>query len=310
MRKARFLFSILFLLLLSCNIVSALELQVIYLVPTDMKSPTEKEVDFIVEIMNSVQEYFASEMDRFGFGSKTFLFDRDISIVHGKYSVEQYSILDRLEEEIPVYDFGDENNIHVVFVKGSTNIRGSGGLTFSSCAAGFPWENGDNLDLHKWCKHGVAMPLKTKHPLALTTAHEIGHSLGLTHQHGEPGSLMQGPFWEGAPLNAELFPLSKKSASLLNTHYGLVKRLNHSDPSTQEMNADVNNDGYVDLSDVMIVQSGVQNSVSYNTDLNNDGETNEVDVLIVKAKAMEAIIMAAPSKQRTRTTIWAELKRR
>ena len=77
------------------------------------------------------------------------------------------------------------------------------------------------------------------------------------------------------------------------------------------INADVNNDGYVDLSDVLIVRSAIKNSVSYNTDVNRDGKTDEVDVLIVKAKAHAAIVAAAPSlNRRKRITTWGALKRR
>lgn len=76
------------------------------------------------------------------------------------------------------------------------------------------------------------------------------------------------------------------------------------------IDADVNDDGYVDLSDVMIVRSGMQNSTSYDTDLNNDGVTDEVDLLIVKAKAMEAIAAASPRKRKVKITTWGNLKRR
>ncbi len=74
--------------------------------------------------------------------------------------------------------------------------------------------------------------------------------------------------------------------------------------------ADVNGDGYVDLYDVMIVRSGMQNRVSYNTDINGDGRTDEVDLMIVKAKALEAIAAAAPSKRKVKLTTWADVKRR
>ena len=76
------------------------------------------------------------------------------------------------------------------------------------------------------------------------------------------------------------------------------------------INADVNKDGYVDLYDVMIVRSGMQNSVSYDTDLNDDGVTDEVDLLIVKAKAVEAIAAASPSKRKIKLTTWGSMKSR
>ena len=77
-----------------------------------------------------------------------------------------------------------------------------------------------------------------------------------------------------------------------------------------EIDADVNNDGYVDLYDCLIVRSGMQNSVSYDTDVNNDGVTNILDLLLVKAIAVEAIIAAAPSKRKVNITTWGAIKDR
>ena len=90
--------------------------------------------------------------------------------------------------------------------------------------------------------------------------------------------------------------------------------VNDNGGNTDNIDADINKDGYVDLSDVLIVRSAIQNSVSYDTDVNNDGVTDEIDVLIVKAKAMEALAAAAPSKERLRKrkvkiTTWGAIKR-
>lgn len=76
------------------------------------------------------------------------------------------------------------------------------------------------------------------------------------------------------------------------------------------IDADVNNDGYVDLYDVMIVRSAMQNSTSYDTDLNNDGVTDEVDLHIVKSIAMQAIAAAAPRKRKVNLTTWGSMKMR
>ena len=76
-----------------------------------------------------------------------------------------------------------------------------------------------------------------------------------------------------------------------------------------EIDADVNDDGYVDLSDVLIVRSGMTNKSTYDTDVNNDGVTNILDLLIVKAKAFEAIAAAAPTKRKVNITTWGFLKR-
>ena len=76
------------------------------------------------------------------------------------------------------------------------------------------------------------------------------------------------------------------------------------------IDADVNDDGYVDLYDVLIVRSGMNAETSYDTDVNNDGKTDEVDLLIVKALAMEAIAKASPSKRRVKLTTWGSMKKR
>lgn len=76
-----------------------------------------------------------------------------------------------------------------------------------------------------------------------------------------------------------------------------------------KIDADVNDDGYVDLHDVRIVRSGTQNSTSYDTDINNDGVTDEIDVMLVKAAAHAAIAAAAPRKQKVKLTTWGDLKR-
>ena len=76
------------------------------------------------------------------------------------------------------------------------------------------------------------------------------------------------------------------------------------------VDADVNDDGYVDLYDVMIVRSGMTRKSTYDTDINNDGATNILDLLIVKAKAVEAIAAAAPRKRKVNITTWGAMKRR
>ena len=76
------------------------------------------------------------------------------------------------------------------------------------------------------------------------------------------------------------------------------------------IDADVNDDGYVDLYDVLIVRSGMSVESSYDTDVNNDGKTDEVDLLIVKAIAMEAIVAASPSKRKVKITTWGAMKKR
>lgn len=79
---------------------------------------------------------------------------------------------------------------------------------------------------------------------------------------------------------------------------------------TTIVDADVNNDGSIDIEDVKLVRKGMTENVPYDTDINDDGVTDEVDLLIVKAKAIEAIVAASPQKRKVNITTWGALKRR
>lgn len=92
-----------------------------------------------------------------------------------------------------------------------------------------------------------------------------------------------------------------------------VKQFIHStnDNSDIDLDIDVNDDGNIDIYDVMIVRSGMSSKTTYDTDINNDGITDEVDLAIVKAAAHAAIAAAAPARYRSKKiTTWGALKRR
>ncbi len=82
--------------------------------------------------------------------------------------------------------------------------------------------------------------------------------------------------------------------------------------ASTDIDADIDNNGFVDLSDVLLVRSAMQNPMPYDTDVNNDGKTDELDVLLVKEQAHAAIIAAAPSlirKRKITIDAWGQLKK-
>ena len=89
-----------------------------------------------------------------------------------------------------------------------------------------------------------------------------------------------------------------------------VKQFNDSSNDNSDIDVDVNDDGYVDLYDVLIVRSGMSSKTSYDTDLNNDGITDELDLAIVKAAAHAAIAAASPRKRKVNITTWGSIKSR
>ena len=92
--------------------------------------------------------------------------------------------------------------------------------------------------------------------------------------------------------------------------YSHIHNTTDAHESNIDIDADVNDDGYIDLYDVLIVRSGMTKKSTYDTDINNDGTTNILDLLIVKAKAVEAIVAAAPRKRKVNITTWGAMKRR
>lgn len=54
-------------------------IQVIYWKASDVQTPSQEEIDSVRDVMVEVQSFFASEMDRYGFGPKTFDFNPDIN---------------------------------------------------------------------------------------------------------------------------------------------------------------------------------------------------------------------------------------
>ncbi|MYK19459.1 hypothetical protein F4055_15020, partial [Candidatus Poribacteria bacterium] len=73
-------------------------IEVIYLKPSDIFYSSREDIDFVHDIMIEVQAFFASEMDRYGFGPKTFDFDSDIKIVRGKQKAEYYDSAEAIQD--------------------------------------------------------------------------------------------------------------------------------------------------------------------------------------------------------------------
>ena len=285
-------------------------IELIYFVPRDVQGLNERlDLKRIVDYVATGQKFYAFEMDRLGFGPKTFEFKKDVMVVQGRRASGDYQDINDLRPEIPNRSAWHPNNIQVIFLAGCYDFRGYPGLMAQKCFATV------NDPDETRCKDYVIMPwgLGDKLNIETITAHEIGHALGLPHVTGKTNYLMH-PVREVIPgVEGKVFDfeLSMECAEILNTSDEVSLRPDLIGLSVNiDINTDVNSDGYVDLSDVLIVRSAIQNSVSYDTDVNGDGKTDEIDVLIVKAKAMEALAAAAPSLERRKVTTWGTLKRK
>ena len=281
-------------------------IKVTYWQASDVKMPSQNELDSFRDVMLEVQSFFASEMDRHGFGEKTFSF-KDIEVIKGKHPLRQYASPWTIVNESILIERGLNNQIYVVFFGGSGHIGGNSASSQQLCA---------NIPEQLiYCNNLVVIPTESRHITLPLLTHEIGHAFSLDHAPvrliSNRVDVMYLPLHviPGVTMTLKDFVLSRKDATFLNDG-GRFAIQQEPQNFAQEIDTDVNNNGYIDLYDVMIVKSGMQNSVSYDTDVNNDGVTDETDLAIVKLKAVEAIIAASPMKRRITFTTWSKLKTR
>ena len=313
MKKGRFLFLVWILLSLSLFAYTESPIEVIYFKPSDVQTPSRDEIDSLRDVMIEVQSFFASEMDRHGFGPKTFDFNLDIRVVNGKRVANEYSDVDTVKNETHEIDFEVQNKIDIVFLAGRKRILGGAlGAILPICWTwpGTPQNAND-------CNFLGVIPIGYKEFLLPVTAHEIGHAFGLQHTTNNMTSnrvdiMYEKPvFYEGVKSELKDFALSREDATFLNEGGRLSVQQDSQDLDQEvEIDTDVNDDGYTDLYDCLIVRSGMSLESSYDTDINNDGVTNILDLMLVKAAAFEAIAAAAPSKRKIKITTWGKLKTR
>lgn len=324
-------FSAFFILI--CSVSAQPVVKVAVLRASDQPVVYQHEVNSIRDSIAEVQSFFASEMNRFGYGKKTFEFETYIPVYIGAKKLSEYEAdidVVRWQQGRVLTDFPDD--IHLIFLAGASSIGTSvgtaGGAFTSRCDA-----TGD-------CNYRrlIVVPLEGSSDYRnRITAHELGHAFGfLEHLTSQKRYIMESYALiipgEGSLFNFQLHP---EVARILNKSKDLsvidgvdtekfdkiIRRPNDDEADDNDnggnrdnINADVNADGYVDLSDVMIVRSGMQNSTSYDTDLNDDDITDEIDLAIVKLAAIDSIAAAAPSsgmlrKRKVKITTWGAIKR-
>lgn len=309
MKKGRILLFTWLLVSLSPFVYAEPPIEVIYWQALDVETPSQEELDSFHDVMVEIQSFFSSEMDRHGFGKKTFEF-KDIVVAKGKQKLSEYrrdmTSHREIRKESDLIEWGLDNQIYVVFLGGARHlVTGAMGLSQQLCAV--PPEQ------LIYCNNMIVVSADIPDLILPVTAHEIGHAFSLSHSHqqfmGNRVDVMFAPV--SVTLTLKNYMLSEKDATFLNEN-GRLAVQDSEDMGDQEivLDTDVNGDGYTDLSDVLIVRSAMSVDNLYDTDINNDGVTNILDLMLVKAAAFEAIAAAAPLRRKVITTTWGELKRR
>ena len=283
------------------------------------------ETDDLRKRIIETQSFLASEMKRHGFDAKTFGFSQNIPIYIGAKNLSEYekdADVVRWQQGLALKEFPAD--IHLIFLAGAGSINdGFSGIFTHKC------DNSGNCDFRRLVIIPLAGNVEYRNRVII---HELIHAFGF-YEHLTTGKnyvmekalpIIEG---EGHLLNFKIHPDVAKTLNS-SDDLSIIEGVDTSqfdgrfasednksdnddkdDASETEIAADVNDDGYVDLYDVLIVRSGMNAEVSYDTDVNNDGRTDEIDLLIVKAIAIEAIVKAAPSKRKVKITTWGAMKR-
>ena len=149
--------------------------RVIYFQPTDAPiAPIAK----IRSAMQRTQDFYADEMQKHGFGKKTFRLERDnageivIHNIKGRHAAQHYfnDTKGTLDAELPA-NMKNQNDILLSFIGGLNGVAGGWN------GQGQAWFGHDCGA----CKGWTAIANKNGNFFLSTVAHELGHAFGLYH---------------------------------------------------------------------------------------------------------------------------------
>ena len=285
-------------------------IEVIYWQSADVPNPSPKYLESINDTMTEVQAFYASEMDKHGYGEKTFAF-KQVQVLKGKKKLHEYNSSSQFIDESPLIERGLDNQIYVIFLGNSDNPLGSLASSRGICHTA--------PQNFKYCNNRVMIPGTLPELWQPLVAHEIAHAYDITWHApnrliGTKVDVMFYPLHvvPGVTMTLKDFVFNAKDAKHLNDASDINgnKRLSVQKPQEITFDTDIDNDGYTTLFDCMIVRSGITSQTTYDTDVNDDGKTNILDLIIVQNAASKAIAASAPRSPRKKLTTWADLKRK
>lgn len=154
----------------------------IYFHPSD-RPPSEEINATLDTLVKEVQQFYADEMERHGFGRKTFRLETDAfgktvkHFVKGKFTSEHYDInlIDQAHEEIFEQIEWSNHLVYLIFINDDDSF--SSGQVGGNSDGGHPFGGTANITLLDFDKAPDALYLRAFH----TIAHELGHAFGLAH---------------------------------------------------------------------------------------------------------------------------------
>ena len=185
----------------------------IFFYPSDLQ-PWQDVDSTLDKLVKHVQQFYADEMERHGFGRKTFQLETDTQgnpvrhYVKGKFTKEHYTknIIRKANVEISEQFDRSEHLIYLLFInryEPIPNFSQVGGN-----ASGDPFKGTANITLSNY----ENAPIRLYTRAWTTIAHELGHAFGLLHDFRESHYIMS--YGE----NALQFQLSDCAAEWLDAH--------------------------------------------------------------------------------------------
>ena len=183
--EGKMLFRIFLYFLMVCVVSEseAYQVKTVYFQPADSEDRSDL-LDFD-DLMKSIQETYRSEIERHGFGSKTFELELDRTgkvVVHhvkGRDNKVRYateSVLDLLIPELENRGYKDKQTIYAVVLAGVELMRGSStGVAVAKPFAGF---HGNGHP--EYSGYAISVELR-KSRIENILRHELGHTFGLSH---------------------------------------------------------------------------------------------------------------------------------
>ena len=162
--------------------VESASVQAAYIRPADTSEPSQVMINKIGNTLVEVQIFYASEMERHGYGRKTFNIDQTIGIFRSKHTKADYA--SRTSELVFEEIIKNENvveKIYVVVVGGIELVNTvHGGL-----AVGSDYACGG-------CKGAAILTTSELSFSPKIVAHELGHVFGLNHISHLKGNYLMG----------------------------------------------------------------------------------------------------------------------
>ena len=163
----------------------------VYFYPSD-REPSQTVKEKLDMLVADVQQFYADQMERHGFGRKTFRLETDAQgqtirhYVRGKFPISHYDAdaINKANLEIDEHFDRTQHLIYLLFIDTYPGVPGW--FQVGGNASGGPFNGTANITLENFDEAPKSLDLEAFY----TIAHELGHAFGLTHDFRDTSYMM------------------------------------------------------------------------------------------------------------------------